>query len=79
MNIIEVIVENAGSNLSAYIEGLPVITVGNSLVDIKKNMQEAIDLYIESCKELSIEPVDILQGNYELVLNTDKLWLIQKS
>ncbi|MCL3851437.1 hypothetical protein M1P97_09080 [Parabacteroides sp. GYB001] len=73
MNIIEVIVENAGSNLSAYIEGLPVITVGNSLVDIKKNMQEAIDLYIESCKELSIEPVDILQGNYELVLNTDKL------
>lgn len=73
MNIIEVIVENAGSNLSAYIEGLPVIAVGNSLVDIKKNMQEAIDLYIESCKELSIEPVDILQGNYELVLNTDKL------
>lgn len=73
MNIIEVIVENAGSNLSAYIDGLPVITVGNSLMDIKNKMYEAVDLYLESCKELNIEPVDMLQGGYELILNTDKL------
>lgn len=28
MKVIEVIVEDAGDNLSAYIEGAPVITVG---------------------------------------------------
>ena len=34
MKTVEVIVEHAGKNLSAYIEGAPVITVGN---DIKRN------------------------------------------
>ena len=29
MKTVEVIVEHAGKNLSAYIEGAPVITVGN--------------------------------------------------
>ena len=30
MRTVEVIVEHAGNNLSAYIEGAPVITVGNN-------------------------------------------------
>lgn len=33
----------------------------------------SIDLSLESCKELSIEPAGMLQGDYELILNTDKL------
>ena len=73
MNIIEVIVENAGSNLSAYVDGLPIVTVGDSLIDIKNNIYGAIDLYLESCKELNIKPDGMLQGDYELILNTDKL------
>ena len=39
--------EHAGKNLSAYIEGAPVITVGNDIKEIEDNMKEAIELYLE--------------------------------
>ena len=44
MKTVEVIVEHAGKNLSAYIEGAPVITVGNDMREIEDNMKEAIEL-----------------------------------
>ena len=47
MKTVEVIVEHAGKNLSAYIEGAPVITVGNDMKEIEDNMKEAIELYLE--------------------------------
>ena len=47
MKTVEVIVEHAGKNLSAYIEGAPVITVGNDMREIEENMKEAIELYLE--------------------------------
>ena len=62
MKIVEVIVEHAGNNLSAYIEGAPVITVGNDVKEIEKNMKEAVELYLDSCNEMNIAPVEILQG-----------------
>ena len=40
MKTVEVIVEHAGKNLSAYIEGAPVITVGNDMREIEDNMKE---------------------------------------
>ena len=47
MKTVEVIVEYAGKNLSAYIEGAPIITVGNNLSEVENNMREAIELYLE--------------------------------
>ena len=47
MKTVEVIVEHAGKNLSAYIVGAPVITVGNDMKEIEDNMKEAIELYLE--------------------------------
>ena len=41
---LEVFVENAGSNLSAYTENVPIITVGDSMDEIKKNIKDAIDI-----------------------------------
>ncbi len=66
MRTVEVIVEDAGSNLSAYIEGVPVITVGDDMEEIEKNMQEAIAFYLESCEEKNITPVEVLQGEFTL-------------
>lgn len=60
MRAVEVIVENAGDNLSAYIEGAPIMTVGNDVKVIEKNMKEAIELYLDSCKEMNIAPVEVL-------------------
>jgi hypothetical protein len=71
MKIVEVIVEHAGNNLSAYIEGAPVITVGNDVKEIEKNMKEAVELYLDSCNEMNIVPVEILQGEFTLKFKID--------
>ena len=71
MKTVEVIVEHAGNNLSAYIGGAPVITVGNDVKEIEKNMKEAVELYLESCKEMNIAPVEILQGEFTLKFKID--------
>lgn len=71
MKTVEVIVEHAGNNLSAYIEDAPVITTGNDVKEIEKNMQEAVELYLESCKEMNIEPVEVLQGEFTLKFKID--------
>lgn len=71
MKIVEVILEHAGNNLSAYIEGAPVITVGNDVKEIEKNMKEAVELYLDSCNEMNIAPVEILQGEFTLKFKID--------
>lgn len=71
MRAVEVIVENAGDNLSAYIEGAPVMTVGNDVKVIEKNMKEAVELYLDSCKEMNIAPVEVLQGEFTLKFKID--------
>jgi predicted RNase H-like HicB family nuclease len=59
---VEVIVEQSGDNLSAYIEVAPIITVGDDLKEIELNMKEAIELYLED----NANPVEILTGDFEL-------------
>lgn len=71
MKTVEVIVEHAGNNLSAYIEGAPVITVGNDVKEIEKNMKEAVELYLDSCKEMNIAPMEVLQGEFALKFKID--------
>ena len=60
MKTVEVIVEHAGKNLSAYIEGAPVITVGNAL--IKKASREAQIIISTQSVNLvdNFEPEDII-------------------
>ena len=71
MKNVEVIVEHVGNNLSAYIEGTPVMTVGNDVKEIEKNIKEAVELYLESCKEMNITPVEVLQGEFTLEFKID--------
>ncbi len=44
---LEVIVERTKTGFSAYAEKFPVYTVGKSLEDLKSNILEAINLYLE--------------------------------
>jgi len=67
MKTLEVIIEHAGDNLSAYIEDVPIIVVGDNLDEIKKNTQEAIKFYLESEET----PVNKLNGAYELAYKFD--------
>lgn len=67
MKTVEVIVEHAGKNLSAYIKGVPVITVGDNMKEIETNIKEAIDLYLED----NPDPVELLTGEFELKFRVD--------
>ena len=67
MKTVEVIVEHAGKNLSAYIEGAPIIIVGNNMAEIENNTREAIELYLED----NPNPIDILSGELELNFKID--------
>ena len=67
MKTIEVIVEHAGKNLSAYIEGAPIITVGNDIKEIENHVREAIALYLED----NPEPCELLSGEFELRFKVD--------
>ncbi|MEG0498529.1 MAG: antitoxin HicB, partial [Alistipes sp.] len=67
MKTLKVIVEHAGNNLSAYIDGVPVFTVGDSLEEIKANINEAIEFYLED----NPKPVVALTGKYELIFQFD--------
>ncbi|MBR5984098.1 MAG: antitoxin HicB [Bacteroidales bacterium] len=67
MKTVEVIVEYAGKNLSAYIEGVPIMTVGNDLNEVEHNIREAIDLYLED----NPNPCEQLTGEYELKFRID--------
>lgn len=67
MKTVDVIVEYAGKNLSAYIEGAPIMTVGNTLKEVEQNMREAIELYLED----NTNPCKILTGDYKLNFRID--------
>lgn len=71
MKEVDVKVEFAGSNLSAYIEGAPIVIVGKDLAEVEKNTQEAVATYLESCAELQIEPVELLTGDINLTYKID--------
>ena len=67
MKNVEVVVEYAGKNLSAYIKDAPLFTVGKNLKEIELNMREAIELYLED----NPNPCELLSGEYELKYRID--------
>ena len=66
MNKLQVIVEYADDNLSAYITDLPIVAVGKDLNEIKRNITDAIQVYMESCAQLVVNPSPLLADEYEL-------------
>lgn len=73
-----VIIEKADNNYSAYIDGIDgIVTTGNTIDEIKKNMVEAIELYVETCKELELECPEELEGDYQLNFKMDVKSLLE--
>ncbi|MCD8208735.1 MAG: type II toxin-antitoxin system HicB family antitoxin [Bacteroidales bacterium] len=74
MEKITVIVEKAPGNYGAYIENVCgiVATVGDTIDEIKKNIQEALEQHLDVLKELDRPIPKAFQGDYELVYVYDK-------
>ena len=71
MKTVNVVIEHAETNLSAYVEDAPIITIGDTIEDIEKNIREAINLYLETCKDENIDPGKVFEGEYELKFQLD--------
>ncbi len=66
MKTLKVIIESGENNYSAYIDGVSGIgVVGDTLEEIKNNMKEAVDFYIDVAKEDGLEIPEQLQGEHE--------------
>ena len=65
MKTVNVVIEHAETNLSAYVEDAPIITIGDTIEEIEKNIREAINLYLETCKDENIDPGKVFEGEYE--------------
>jgi predicted RNase H-like HicB family nuclease len=47
-----IVIENAGSNFSAYSPDLPgCVTTGDTVEEIKRNMEGAIEFHLEGLRE----------------------------
>ena len=47
-----IVIENAGSNYSAYVPDLPgCIATGSSIAEVEREIREAIELHIEGMRE----------------------------
>ncbi|MBR5640458.1 MAG: type II toxin-antitoxin system HicB family antitoxin [Muribaculaceae bacterium] len=72
MTQLTVIIEQTENNYAAYIEGIDgIVATGHSVDEIKTNMIEAIDLYVETCKEMDLEIPTELLGDYSLTFKMD--------
>ena len=72
MKTLKIIIERSENNYSAFIDGIDGITItGNSMDEIKMNMCEAINIFIEECQSLGCEIPEELIGEYELVFKMD--------
>lgn len=70
---LQAVIEKAEGNYSAYIEGLDgVVATGVSMEQIKKNLVDALGVYVEACIEMGCPvPLDLVKGNYEIAFRTD--------
>ena len=78
MVILKAIIEKAENNYSAYFEGLDgVVSVGDTLEEIKANLTEALDVYIEASKEMGCKIPEFLKGEYEIQFSMDVKSLLE--
>lgn len=65
-------IESLDNGYSAFIENLDgIVATGTTIEEIKANLIDALDDYIETCKELGCELPDELTGDYKLEFSMD--------
>lgn len=72
MKRLTAIIETAVDNYSAYIEGVDgVVATGKTLDEIKTNLIDAVDFYVEGCRETGCDIPDDLSGDFEIEFKMD--------
>ena len=72
MTELKAIIESLENNYSAYIEKLDgIVATGSTIAEIKANLLDAVDDYIETCKENGMEIPQELKGEYTIEFSMD--------
>lgn len=72
MHTIKATIESLENNYSAYIEGIDgVVATGATIDEIKTNMMDALEDYVQTCRELSCELPRELKGDYQIKFTMD--------
>lgn len=77
MQHLRIIIERATDNYAAYIDGVDGITVtGKTIDEIRSQMKEAIELFLETSRELGTEIPSALAGEYDMTFEMDARTLL---
>lgn len=72
METVNVIVEKTNTGYSAYMPNVPgVVSVGETFNELRKNIQEAVSLYLETSREFGDKIPEVLSEEYQLVFRFD--------
>jgi predicted RNase H-like HicB family nuclease len=72
MAIVRVVTEKTITGYSAYLPDVPgVIAVGDTFSELRANMSEAVDLYLQTSKEFDDPIPNVLSGEFELTYKFD--------
>jgi predicted RNase H-like HicB family nuclease len=68
----QVIIEKSRTGYSAYVPDLPgCISTGSSILELKRNIQDAISYHLEGMEEDRLTIPKIFRGEYVLLFNFD--------
>ena len=72
MNTLSSVIESLESNYSAYITGLDgVFATGSTIDEIQRHLIEAVNDYIDTCKQLGCPIPEQLEGEYTIEFTMD--------
>ena len=72
MVTLKAIIETAENNYSAFIEGVDgIVATGSTIEEIKTNLIDALDVFVETSREMGLEVPEKLKGDYEIRFTMD--------
>jgi len=72
MNTLIAVVERCENNYSAYIETLDgIVATGNTIGEIESNLLEAVDTFVNACRESGCDIPDILKDDFRVEFRMD--------
>ena len=67
-----VIIESSENNYAAYVKGVDgIVATGKTIAEIKRNIQETIEVFKETCWETGCEIPPLLSETFELDFKMD--------
>ena len=72
MNILKAVIESLENNYSAYIVGLDgVVATGSTIDEIQQHLIEAVNDYVETCRQLKCTIPEQLEGDFKIEFSMD--------